>query len=150
LIVVDGECLAEGADRVGSLEYELERLVMTCTPWKESTKVLFSLCPTALRSAPQIKERWTNAYGWHFIEPYSGESGSDKALAAEMLTCSELGYVKSIVVLGGDHELVEPAARAISLGIDVTVVGLVGATSRQFARNSVNVLTIPSLTYAGF
>jgi pyruvate/2-oxoglutarate dehydrogenase complex dihydrolipoamide dehydrogenase (E3) component len=62
----------------------------------------------------------------------------------------DLGRAKSVIVLGGDHELVEPASRALSLGVSVTVVGLVGATSRQFERVGAQVLTIPSLAWGGF
>jgi len=123
---------------------------MKCIPWKSSTKVIYSFCPTALRAAPRIKRRWTDGHGWHFVEAYPGESGSDKALADVMLASPDLAYAKSMVVLGGDHELVEPASRAIALGVSVTVVGLVGATSRRFERLGAQVLTIPSLAWGGF
>jgi hypothetical protein len=150
LVVVDGECLTEGAALVGALEFDLERVVMKCIPWKNSTTVIYSFCPTALRPAPRLKHRWTYEHGWHFVEAYPGESGSDKALADELRTYPDLGSAKSIVVLGGDHELVEPASRAMALGVNVTVIGLVGATSRQFERLGAQVLTIPSLSWGGF
>lgn len=150
LVVVDGECLAEGAERVGVCEFDLERVIFKCIPWKESTEVLYSLCPTALRAAPHLYERWSQQYGWRFVKSYAGPSGSDRALADVMLAHPDLGRTRSVIILGGDHELVGPTARAISMGVSVTVVGLVGATSRQFGRVGAQVVTIPSLRMGGF
>ena len=143
LIYADIENLVGGSAFVGVKSFELT-LTLRTTMTSHRDKIIWSAGKNARELAPTLQTEW-DARNWRFVEPYQGVSGPDKSLVDDFFKNRDVLFAKRLIVLGGDAEFLPAAEYAIARGIEVTVIGLRGDTSKKFKEIGVNVVELSTL-----